>query len=415
MPHEAMPELSSISLLMEKGEYLDVLVHSQALLELGHPSIELLVAVAVALHNTGQSDSAIETLGLIKQTDEFASASPHLQRLTRPISQTPMVIELEQAFSTCGGEILATFESPSHAPTLRVFTFHDMFLLGNYGLPVSESGFIIADAALNITREHALRTVELGLPKTQVPRLEGAYMPLFSRWSGNFFHWCTESLPKVIMAEKSGFSGTYLIPPDAPYAQDSLLALGISSSRCKIHRGNPIWIEALCLSSPLMGGNLGYYPSLLDDFRSTVFSHVSARKNSGRIYISRNRNSQKRRIVNEEELIKIISKYHFETIFAETLSFRDQVSNFLCAEALITPHGAGMVHSIFMTPGSLILEGFAPDYVNPCMTSVCDYLGHKYFMLPSILNEPNYPHGSDMYLPLGVIESTLKREFNGRN
>jgi capsular polysaccharide biosynthesis protein len=74
-----------------------------------------------------------------------------------------------------------------------------------------------------------------------------------------------------------------------------------------------------------------------------------------RIYISRAKASN-RHIENEEELLILLKKHDFETVFLEGLSVRRQAELFQNAEAIIAPHGAGLTNLIFCKNSILLLE-----------------------------------------------------------
>lgn len=63
-----------------------------------------------------------------------------------------------------------------------------------------------------------------------------------------------------------------------------------------------------------------------------------------------------RKIHNLEQIQALLSRYDFETVYLEGMSFRDQILLFLNAEFVISPHGAGLANLLFCEPGTKVIE-----------------------------------------------------------
>lgn len=74
-----------------------------------------------------------------------------------------------------------------------------------------------------------------------------------------------------------------------------------------------------------------------------------------RIYLSRNK-SKSRYVVNENELSEFLKSYDFTTIYAEDLTFSEQVQYFANADIILSQHGAGFTNLAFCKPESKIIE-----------------------------------------------------------
>lgn len=71
-----------------------------------------------------------------------------------------------------------------------------------------------------------------------------------------------------------------------------------------------------------------------------------------------------RRLINERFLTKKLKDLDFEIIYAEELSFREQVELFVNCKMLVAIHGAGLTNSMFCTSEAKILEIFPKKYGN---------------------------------------------------
>ena len=79
--------------------------------------------------------------------------------------------------------------------------------------------------------------------------------------------------------------------------------------------------------------------------------------------------------------------------------------------ALIGPQGAGISHCTFMPERSLVLELYAPTYLNLCVLQACQRLEHRYFLSTSNCPYRGYRHGYDIEANLPLIELTLARDL----
>jgi hypothetical protein len=291
---------------------------------------------------------------------------------------------------------------------------NDFYLLGHCGLPINSDMKMIRDRLINFKTEDVLVSV-FAESQQQFFSIDKC-LPLYGDWSGGFWHWMLENLASVILAEDAAYDGYYIIPT-VSFARQSIELLGVHPDRIIEYRGGNLHLNTLYLPQRIRGGQVGTYPDLLNLIRRKLLDtvpHSGEWSPQQRIYISRNKLGPQRRIVvNEEALLDVLAPYGFKTIHAENMSLKEQIALMANATALITPHGAGMVHTLFMPPRSLILELFAPIYVNPAMLPAIDLLRHRYYMIPSYLNlePPIYPSGRDIEAFIGVIDITLRREL----
>jgi len=239
---------------------------------------------------------------------------------------------------------------------------------------------------------------------------KGKYLMLNGLWCLQFWHWMMEKIINAIIAMDAGFDGYYIIP-DIPFARESLELLGIETDKIISYDGKTWLLETLYIPQPITGGQeLKKFPVLIQKMRDKFLQAAVSNNNTfERIYIARPQNAV-RKVVNEPELMEILGKYQFQRIIMEQLPLKEQIRIVSAAKCIIGPHGAGMVHCLFMQPGSLVLELFSPTYINPCMLPVIEHLKHRYYMIPSAKNK-DYLYGDDIEANIPVIEVTLKREL----
>jgi capsular polysaccharide biosynthesis protein len=223
------------------------------------------------------------------------------------------------------------------------------------GMTLTESGEILKEANFNRIRdEDRCRLAEVS--QIQHERHEGEFVCLVHPWSTNYAHWLLDLLPRVVLAQKHGFEGSFLIPKTAHgFLAASLRCLGVSEDRIVRTDAPHLQVERLLAASPAEIG-LKSRPEYVREIGDRMRAAVGNAKEppTRRLYISRK--AAERSIVNEGELRPILDKRGFEILQPENLSFEEQVAAFAEASVLIGPHGAGMYNALFMRPPGLVVE-----------------------------------------------------------
>lgn len=120
-----------------------------------------------------------------------------------------------------------------------------------------------------------------------------------------------------------------------------------------------------------------------------------------KIYISRsdsmtsnpaNKGRKIRHILNETELCAELQTLGFETIVLSELSFQDKIKLFQSAGIIISPHGSGLVFSLFANPQCLIIE-ILPDGINDHnhYKLMCEELQIPYHRFSDVTVEGSHP------------------------
>jgi capsular polysaccharide biosynthesis protein len=169
----------------------------------------------------------------------------------------------------------------------------------------------------------------------------------------NYYHWMFDLVSRIHLIQQTGMHvDTWIINHNhLEFQLETLHILGIDISTVMIPtRKTLIQAENLIvptyISHPL--------PAWIPNIVAPIYCQCTDPPNK-RIYISRAKASN-RHIGNEEELLIILKKHDFETVFLEGLSVRRQAELFQNAEAIIAPHGAGLTNLIFCKDSILLLE-----------------------------------------------------------
>lgn len=201
---------------------------------------------------------------------------------------------------------------------------------------------------------------------------------VLDQWSSGYFHWCTEVLPRIIAAREIVEDYPVLLPSTyhkVDFISESLKALDVSV--CYYDINKKVSIKKLLAPSHLQPAQ--FNPLYINKLKNSFQVNSSSESGSKNIYISRKK-AHRRKIVNEDELIQLLSTFGFSTVYMEDLSFFDQRSLMNGAQLLISNHGAGLTNMLFMKEGSSVIELKADaDDINNCFFNLASALNHQYY------------------------------------
>ncbi len=231
-------------------------------------------------------------------------------------------------------------------------------------------------------------------------------------YSRNFVHFITEELIKVIVLEQAGFTGRYVITGLPPFAAEMLLMLGVPRERLLEAVEQSTTFEAAWYVTPIHGGRAMEFPELYLTLRERLLAAAALRlpTRSKRVWLERRVgvNNQSREVVNRDEVGRILDAYGFTRIDMATLPLTEQVAVAGATDVLAGAHGAGMVHALFMPPGSDVIECYSPLLVNPGVLELCLLMRHRYSMLVYDYAYRGYPWGDRLMINTDHLELTLR-------
>lgn len=200
--------------------------------------------------------------------------------------------------------------------------------------------------------------------------------------SSNYFHWVTEVLVKILLAQSERPNTIFLLPQGLlkkNYVRESLDLLGIDF--VPVGPSEEVLVKKL-LTPRLNIAPGNYRSSDLISLRHRIrlACNVSATKIEGhRYWVSRGR-TLKRRSWGERALQDLLGEYGVVHVQAEDLTFREQVRLFSQATFLSGVHGAGLTNMLFMAQGQKVLEVRTPtDARNNCFFSLSSVSKLEYY------------------------------------
>lgn len=205
--------------------------------------------------------------------------------------------------------------------------------------------------------------------------VDGAVVSLATRGSfANYYHFLLDVLPRWGVLEESmpGVRPDVAFVNTATRYQRELLALAGLDHVPTFNPTKDTAITADRLLAPCIPN-----PELMAPTWTTGWlkDRLPAKETSGRpkrLYITRGQAKNTRRLVNEEEILRVLEPLGFARFDPATVSVQDQIDHFTAAEAIVAPHGAALANLAFCSPGVRVLELFAPKYVNPCYWTIAD-------------------------------------------
>lgn len=195
-------------------------------------------------------------------------------------------------------------------------------------------------------------------------RWQGKFFWVHDLYTQNYYHWMCEALPRGFFLYKQHKQGKIIVPKEfqfASFIQASLNILNIEPEW--INTGESYSFEELITTdtAPNTGDII---PALQIELVNALLKGLKISKSeraNKKIYLSR-RKAKARKIVNEEALLPYLKEMGYEILYAEDLSFADQVALFASCSSLIALHGAGLTNLMFMPKESKVLEIKNPDW-----------------------------------------------------
>lgn len=230
---------------------------------------------------------------------------------------------------------------------------------------------------------------------------------LIDNWSYGYFHWFADVLQKYIALNPK--KSKLILPhfySQYEYIVSSSKLLGIELFfieekeiiKCK---------KLTIIPTSFISGN--FYPKLITKL-NLKFKNFKQTKNHFNkiIYVSRNK-STRRKVYNEEELIKTIKQHNGNVFYFENLNLEVQIDLVKNCEILICPHGASLTNLLFAENNIKVIE----------LRHENSDVQNMYFSLASALKIPYYyikckglnkdPHLSDIVVPINKLRKLFKQ------
>ena len=243
----------------------------------------------------------------------------------------------------------------------------------------------------------------------EAAELEGESCVLGNFYSRNFFHWISEELVKVVLLERSGFAGRYVLSALPAFTHEFLALLGIAPERVVVAPG-PLRLQSAWYTTAITARRLHRYPGLFQALRDGLLGTIAASNGPRRIWMDRELgvNNPGRELLNPDEVYPLIERYGFQVLDMAAHPVATQLALAKGAEAISGPHGAGFIHAAFLPPRSGVIECFSPLFINPGIFEISRLLRHRYQMVTYENCYGGYPHGNRLMVDVSQLELALQ-------
>jgi hypothetical protein len=205
----------------------------------------------------------------------------------------------------------------------------------------------------------------------------------------NYCHWMLDWMPRLLMLLDS------MEPPKAAkiavpfklrdYHRESLARIGFDASQ----------VISLNAGADFASASIQFNKFYAVSSTSKTFQHAMQNGSANAVEALRNRflpmpdnnrhprnfilqRKQTRRVLLDEDSVKLLQKAGFATVYAEDLSFSDQVALFSNAKNILSAHGAGLANLAFCSKGTNVLEVFPSGYSTAAYYVTASAIGATY-------------------------------------
>lgn len=257
-----------------------------------------------------------------------------------------------------------------------VLDVQDGRLVGDYAATITPGGSLDAQTSpyfgTRSWREHPLY-LRPRLP--EATRVDGVVLSLASPASGrNYYHSIMDTLPRwgVLQETMPGTRpGAIVVSHRTAWDRQLLAMTGLDDFEL-IEPTKHLSIRAERLLVPCLNNQQTLAPPWITQWLRDTLPAQRVRERPKRLYVTRGRARNTRRLVREAELLALLEPLGFVRFDPGAVTVQEQIDHFAAAEVVVAPHGAGLVNLNFAPAGVRVLELFSPRYLNPGFWAITD-------------------------------------------
>ncbi len=309
--------------------------------------------------------------------------------------------------------------APSYSITDgHAFVIQDAVVQGELGI-VTVDDFVVQETLHFALPAHVGRFEwtgdrQLRLPPPASEASVAAAAHLLCGYVGNrnYAHWLVDVVPSLLVPPfHDTYSGATLLWPKLRNRwQNELLDLlpEATADAMFLEEEQHVRCESVVIVPRLKISDFQPHPHrmiLFDTIRERAGVSAWPRR---RIYISRS-DSGARRMLNEEDLVRILQRHGFEIVTLTGLPVTEQIALFSDASHIVAPHGAGLANAIFSPAGAVLCELHMDSYVQwafrrlsalPPLTYGC--------LVGSTMDHGQWVHRNTWHAPLEHLARVLQ-------
>lgn len=278
-------------------------------------------------------------------------------------------------------------------PEACIYSFKNARIVGRRGFLIDAEDRLVGFLSFEIARRHDQQSIFMKVKLPRIAQLSLSVGVPTCDGMDNYFHWLFEVIPRIHLLKESGLKiEKYYVPGDRAFQTETLRLVGIATSDAiEPSESAHLRCNEVIVPTRMPGISACAVAFLRQEFlRESVIGPQPLRRR--RLYISR-ATAPGRRVRNEEVLSVELTRMGFEVAVLEKLSVAQQVRLFHEAAVVIGPHGAGMSNLVFCQAQTLVIEMFAPEYVNAVygqLAGLCE-LRYLYYICHGRTVQPGQP------------------------
>jgi capsular polysaccharide biosynthesis protein len=290
------------------------------------------------------------------------------------------------------------------------------------GLVITPDDQLLDDVSVDFSgSSNKLLNISRRWSAQPITDVDGTVAVLATMAGNLYYHWLFQLLPRVELIRRTGIElaavDYFLVDSaDAPYQRESLEALNIDDSKIIVSSTVPYLRarELIVPSVPLSGGCFAHW--MCEFLRKTFLTEndLLGKSSIRRLYIPRG-NATYRRVINEADVVRFLSRLGFEVAVFETLTVRQQAAIMASCEVVVAPHGGGLSNLVFCSPGTKVIEIFSPELVAAYYWKLSNQQRLDYYYMlgkgPPATLEADYSQSwdarADIEIDLQNLEKTL--------
>jgi hypothetical protein len=239
---------------------------------------------------------------------------------------------------------------------------------------------------------------------------------LSTREDDQVYHWMFENLPRLYCLDLFPKLRSYplLVRNKLSYFQKETLRLMGVKNKIIVTGDCDVELSHLYFPSipspPILNKKLLIWlrrKLLLGAIRSSA-SKANKTIFSKKIFISRN-DSNHRKIINESQLFEKLKNKGFVSYQLSKMTLSEQILLFNNAQIVIMPHGAGGVHTLYMSKKAKLVEIHSPEQTNNIFYCLSKILKLNYSFILGI--NPIKNHMKNYYVDIEKFMQSLNRVF----
>jgi capsular polysaccharide biosynthesis protein len=255
-----------------------------------------------------------------------------------------------------------------------VFAGPSVIAQSSYGFRAADDGAFLSSAVARARRARGTAPVT------------GPIAP-FGGAVYNYYHFLIETIPRILhILSVEPSARVTLTEPLTAHIRKILDTLGIDYTTVPAD-AFPHDDVLLCDPAPFAWP----HPANVRSLHDLPVGMAAERQYPTRLHISRT--GSVRALAEEHLLDEYLGGLGYVSLRLETLPWEEQVAHFRAADSIVAAHGAGLANTVFMRPGTRVVELTSGTWWFPCFRNIA-YLADVHHDLVQVEYEPQHPHGT---------------------